>query len=326
IDGTLTGVSDRTILGEDVSCRLYRKHGNRPSFGIRLSSGTTNTLSASSVNPDEWHHVTGTFSGTTGTQTLYVDGELISTVTNASWIGQTIEADASLWNGKFEVGRLSRGTPIQYFQGNIDEIRIFDSALSSDQIEQMVYQEIESNSGNIRGKIIPKDIKDFTTLATVPWSSLLAYYPMTDIKNNTTTDMSGQNKTLALYNILSAQEQTAPMPYVSSNDGSWTSESTWLHGDVWDIENTSSNKDWSIVQISSNVSTSSSHNHRGLVIDSGNTLTVNGDNLISNSLYLELNGTIDLMDDSQLIQTTTSDLVTSADGKILRRQEGTASP
>ena len=321
------GSSARTILGEDNSCRLYIKSGNRPAFSIRTNTGISNVLGGTTgVNYNEWHHVTGTFSGATGTQSLYIDGELISTVTNASWIGQTIEADASLWNGKFEVGRMSRSTPIQYFQGNIDEVRVFDQALSSDQIEQMVYQEIENNSGNVRGKVIPKDIKDFTTQATVPWSSLLAYYPMTDIKNSTTNDISGKNKTLSLYNILTAQGQTAPMPYVSSNDGNWTSESTWLHGDVWDIENTSSNKDWSIVQISSNVITSSSHRHRGLIIDSGKTLTVNGDNLISNSLYLELNGTLDLLGDSQLIQTPTSDLVTSADGKILRRQEGTSSP
>jgi hypothetical protein len=178
----------------------------------------------------------------------------------------------------------------------------------------------------VHGKVIPKDIKDLTTQATVPWSSLLAYYPMTDIKSNTTNDLSGQNKTLALYNISSAQAQTAPMPYITSNDGNWTSESTWLHGNVWDIESIANNKDHSIVRISSNVSTSSSHNHGGLIIDSNKTLTVNGDNVINNSLYLELNGTLDLMNDSQLIQTTTSDLVTSATGKILRRQEGTPSP
>ena len=35
-----------------------------------------------------------------------------------------------------------------------------------------------------------------------------------------------------------------------------------------------------------------------------------------------MNGTLDLQDDSQLVQTEHSDLVTSATGKILRRQEG----
>jgi hypothetical protein len=48
--------------------------------------------------------------------------------------------------------------------------------------------------------------------------------------------------------------------------------------------------------------------------------------MLQNSWYLELNGTLDLEDDSQLIQTINSDLVTSADGKILRRQEGESNP
>ena len=65
--------------------------------------------------------------------------------------------------------------------------------------------------------------------------------------------------------------------------------------------------------------------HLGLIIDSGNTLTVTGDQSINNTWYLDLSGTLDLSDDSQLIQTETSDLVTSATGKILRRQEGTSS-
>ncbi len=64
----------------------------------------------------------------------------------------------------------------------------------------------------------------------------------------------------------------------------------------------------------------------GLIIDSNTTLKVHSDNLVENSWYLELNGTLDLEDDSQLIQTVNSDLVTSANGKILRRQEGEANP
>ena len=322
-----TGPSVQTIVGEDVSCRLYVNSDNRLAFGIRTADGTTQVLNGARINYSEWHHVTGTFSSATGTLTIYVDGEVAATSVQPTLIGQTIEADLSLWNGNFEVGRLSRATAdIQYFIGNIDEVRVFNRVLTDDQVQQMVYQEIENNSGNVRGTVIPKDIIDNSTQSTVPWSSLIAYYPMTDIKNNTTTDITGNNKTLSLYNILTAQDQTAPMPYVTSNDGNWTSESTWLYGDVWDIEDVASNKDNSIIKISNNVSTSSSHIHKGLIIDSGNTLTVNGDNEIKNSWYLELNGTLDLMDDSQLIQTVNSDLVTSSTGKLLRRQEGAASP
>ncbi|MGB5364531.1 MAG: T9SS type A sorting domain-containing protein, partial [Aureibaculum sp.] len=77
-----------------------------------------------------------------------------------------------------------------------------------------------------------------------------------------------------------------------------------------------------IVHIHDNVSTTASHTQMGLLIDADKTLSVLGDNAITNNWYLQLDGTIDLADDSQLIQTETSDLVTSATGKILRRQEG----
>src|SRR5690606_34317492 len=67
-------------------------------------------------------------------------------------------------------------------------------------------------------------------------------------------------------------------------------------------------------------------NTNGLIIDADKTLTVKGDNFVKNNWYLELNGTLDLLNDSQLLQTVNSDLVTSANGKILRRQEVTSNP
>ena len=67
-----------------------------------------------------------------------------------------------------------------------------------------------------------------------------------------------------------------------------------------------------------------SHTQLGMFIDSDKTLSVSGDNEIRNTWYLQLDGTLDLADDSQLVQTNTSDLVTAATGKILRRQEGNA--
>ncbi len=90
------------------------------------------------------------------------------------------------------------------------------------------------------------------------------------------------------------------------------------------------NKDWSIVQLHHDITTTASHKHLGLIVDAGKTFTVGDTGLddqdfeINNTWYLELNGTIDLQDDSQLIQGLNSDLVTGANGKILRRQEGTS--
>ena len=313
-----------TLLGEEVGCRLYLDNGNKPTFTITTDGNPTQTVSANDISLNEWHHITGTFSSSTGIMKIYVDGKLSNTQDTGN-TGASIKSSMSSL-GTFEVGRLSMDvTDKQYFKGDIDEVRVFNTVLEDDQIQCMVYQEIQDNAGHVRGSVIPKDIVDVPTGNKVAWSNLIAYYPMTDIKNNTTSDYSGNSNTLKLYNITSIQEQTAPMPYKTASNGSWSNENTWLHGDVWDIEDASNNKDWSIVAIKNDVTTSNSHNNIGLIIDQTKSLTVNGEHQIFNSWYLELNGTLDLQGDSQLIQNEMSDLVTSSTGKILRRQEGASS-
>ncbi|MCK8479185.1 LamG-like jellyroll fold domain-containing protein [Psychroserpens algicola] len=314
-----------TIAGEDVSCRLVAKDGNMLGFTLRTPAGTVTAYPTSGVNYNEWHHVVGTFSNATGAVFLYIDGELVSDTIYTNHIGEKTQ-NSSDSNGNFEIGRKSSDiTNKEYFNGKVDEVRIFDMALSKSQIQQIVFQEIENNAGVLRGKVIPKDIVDVTNSNTVSWSNLLAYYPMTDIKNNITTDFSLNSNTLRLNNITTLQEQTAPMPFETHADGDWSAETTWLHGDVWDIETAATNKDWSIVKVNNNVVSTNSHTHLGLFIDANKTLTINGDYKVENSWYFELNGTLDLSDDSQLVQGDKSDLVTSSAGKILRRQEGNSS-
>ncbi|WP_412559740.1 LamG-like jellyroll fold domain-containing protein [Winogradskyella sp. MIT101101] len=323
IDPSNSGNTYATIVGEGDAFKIFVQGGNGLRFSMRTTAGSQQGISGTNINYEEWHHLAATFSNSTGKLVFYVDGEEQGQQTNSGLVGRTLSS-SGLWNGSFEIGRRSMDyTNKQYFAGDIDEVRIFDSALTEEQIRQMVYQEIEADNGLVKGKVTPKQIKDTKTLQTVPWSSLMGYWPMTDIKSSTTTDHSGNGRTLKLMNIRTVQEQTAPIPYETGGNGDWTNEGTWLHGDVWDIEDVPSNKDWGIVHIKHNVTSSASHTNLALLIDSDRTLTINGDNKVENNWYLELNGTLDLMDDSQLVQTVTSDLVTSSSGRVKRRQEGT---
>lgn len=318
--------TNMVIAGEDIGCKLWLENGNKPKFTIRTAGNSEVSINCGAINFDEWHHVTGTYTSATGVMSLFIDGAFMASA-NVGSTGAVIENTEDS-NGDFEIGRLSTDDVANhlYFKGDIDEVRVFDVVLTDSQIEQLVYQEIEHNSGNVKGAIVAKDITDMGTGNTVPWANLIAYYPMTNIVMGRTSDYSSYDKELYINYISTIQDQTAPMPYVASNPGSWSSQSTWLHGNVWDIENTATNKDWSIVKISSNVVACHSIKTSGLIIDSNTTLKVHSDNLVENSWYFELNGTLDLEDDSQLIQTINSDLVTSANGKILRRQEGEANP
>lgn len=321
IDNSASGTM--TIAGEDLSCRLFIENGNTIGFSTKTVGNTARSVISSAVNNDEWHHVTGVFSAITGRNNLYIDGELVGF--NVGPTGLDIEVTTAS-NGAFEIGRRSSNiTNKEYFSGELDEVRVFNKALSANQIHQMVFQEITNNSGNIRGTIIDKDIVDFSNSNTVLWSNLLAYYPMSGVRGNSLNDYSQYSRTLKVTNINSIQTQTAPMPFQTSADGDWSAQNTWLHGDVWDIENALTNKEWSIVQIKNDVTSTNSHTNLGLFIDLNEKLTINGDHKVDNSWYFELNGTLDLQNDSQLIQRENSDLVTSSLGKILRRQEGTSS-
>ncbi|WP_047549823.1 LamG-like jellyroll fold domain-containing protein [Psychroserpens sp. Hel_I_66] len=321
IDNSASGTM--TIAGEDLGCRLYVENGNTIGFSTRTVGNPTLSITGPALNKGEWHHVTGTYSSITGQSELYIDGESVG-FNIAPTIGVNIEFTSNN-NGAFEIGRRSSKNPNkEYFNGELDEVRVFNASLTDTQIQQQVFQEIFNNSGNVRGTIIAKDIIELSNSSNILWSSLLAYYTMTDIKGNDLNDFSQYGRTIKITNINSVQEQTAPMPFQTSANGDWSAQNTWLNGSVWDIENASNNKDWSIVQIKNEVTSTNSHTNLGLFIDTNQKLTINGDHKVENTWYIELNGTLDLQDDSQLIQTENSDLATSSQGKILRRQEGSS--
>ena len=271
-----------------------------------------------SFNPDVWTHITFVANLASNIITIYRNGFPIS----------NFGASVNISNANpFRIGSRedTQPAPTSNFEGWLDEIRIFDSILTSDQIQRMIYQEIENNAGNVRGCLTDKDIVDISTNTKIPWTNLICYYTMNNVQNNTITDQSLAGNDGAMFNITNILPQSAPMPYETVTDGDWNQESTWLHGDVWDIEDIPSNKRWSIVRIKNDVTTSASHTQLGMLIDPGSSLSVSGDQVINNTWYLQLDGTLDLQEDSQLIQGINSDLVTSATGNILRRQEGNSS-
>ncbi|SEP89843.1 Por secretion system C-terminal sorting domain-containing protein [Hyunsoonleella jejuensis] len=318
--------TDMVIAGEDSGCKLWLENGNIPKFTVKTAGNSEVTVTCSSINLNEWHHITGTYNSTTGAVSIFVDGKSSGSAT-VSNTGAVIENTEDS-NGSFEVGRLSTEGVADHlhFKGDIDEIRVFDVALTQSQISQMVYQEIEQSGGKVRGKVVLKPIHDISSNNTVAWSNLIAYYPMTNIVTGRTEDYSSYDNMLYINFIETAQDQTAPMPYQATNSGSWSSESTWAHGDVWDIEDPTSVNEYGIVQISNNVTINEDISFSSLVIDSGATFTVESDHALENTWYINLNGTIDLLGDSQLIQTETSDLMTGSYGKLLRRQEGVSNP
>ena len=302
------GVFGLSVLGDDLSV----------DFAGNIVGGLNLTQTGIGNESQTWHHIAASFKS--GNVKLYFNGELIDSVVDVlgnTVLGVTTAATFSIGGN---VNSLLGG---DYFDGEIDEIRVFSQALEDEQIQQMVYQEIENQSGSVAGSIIPKDIKNHATNSTVDWSDLTLYYTLNVLRGNCIVDgsdnaVNGLAQNIATGSLLT---QSAPMPYTSDNDGLWTDGSSWLYGDVWDI-NELPNKDWAIVHIKDSITITNSHKHLGLIVDSNETLVIDGTNELSNTWYLDLNGTIDLKEDSQLIQTSNSDLAITSAGKINRRQEG----
>jgi len=99
--------------GGSSASGLYFSWGN----GIDVD----NYMHTSMCSANEWHHVVGTYDS--GTAKIYIDGIL-----EATEAGQNAMAEN---NDPLQIGR--RGTG-DYFSGIIDEVAIYDGALTSDEI------------------------------------------------------------------------------------------------------------------------------------------------------------------------------------------------
>lgn len=322
--GQTTATADRRILGVRDQFRFSLSSGL-----LAIQEGQTGGVPvASSGTIRDWVHFAIIVNSSTNIANYYLNGRLIG--------GGGLDPLTPNPN-PFRMGSFDN---ISFFTGSIDEVRIFNTAVTLDQLREMVHQEIEQNGANVRGKIIPKDLEDFTTSANLPWSSLVAYYDMSSIKGNRIEDMSGNGNTSFMKNISTIEAQTAPMPYISIADGNWEDDATWEFGSVWDTPSASS-INWSIVQIRNNVTASASYSTLGLTVDTGASLTVTGTNpvinstspfsatagtgfLLTNTWYTELDGVIDLNGESQFLQTERSDLEVTSAGYVEKDQQGTA--
>ncbi|NQY30285.1 MAG: T9SS type A sorting domain-containing protein [Flavobacteriaceae bacterium] len=304
------------IMGQD-SFRIFTNASGQLRSEVKTgTTSSTNGSAATAITPNVWTHVAAIYDGVADTLTLYINGEQ---VTQVNTTGNLLDVDAN----DFEIGRRSNGDD-RYFKGDMQEVRVYDVALTVLQLQEQVYQSIENNGGKVRGSIVPKDIAN----SSLNWSNLSLYLKLDPaaVIGGQTTDASSGGNDLTINNMTTTQVLAAPIPYVANVSGAWTTTGTWINGTAWDIT-TLPNKDWAIVQITNNskVTTTASHTHLGLLVDSGAELEIQNDQLLQNTSYLKLDGQIDLVGESQLIQTKNSDLEVASTGYLERDQQGKGS-
>ncbi|WP_250437354.1 LamG domain-containing protein, partial [Hanstruepera flava] len=299
IGGQQTIISKRDPNNVNTGYDLKLNNLGRLVFSYNGSSLNTGSIY---LDDDRWYHVAVIHKG--NTYYLYIDGIEIHSANGSAPTANTSDCI---------VGAVERPSGKErFFNGWIDELRLWNIALNVNQLRETMNQEIRNNGGAVAGEVIPHDIPGLS------WNNLLGYYRMDDNCGKLTPyagSISGK-----LHNINSQQTENAPIPYTSRIDGQeWATDNTWTHYQVWDapnsmgIDNTTP-IDWNIVQISHDIDSGNKDiTVLGLISDTTNkelTISNPGSSQDQNNTgqmlwvthYLDLDGKIDLVGESQLIQ------------------------
>lgn len=297
--------TEGVIMGQN---KFHIRITNSKKLEVVLNN-TTLTY-ATPLNYSQWYNVAATYDGSN--LKLFLNGSLVATHSASG----AIATDTSL----FTIGK-DPSTNAKYFKGKIDEVRVFNLALTDSQLQRMIYQEIQNNTSQIRGIIVPKNI-DITPTG-LPFINLLRYYRMDVYKDNviddlttTATDLTGA----LIYNIKNIYIQQAPMPFITERTGDFATAVNSPTNDIRGLD--IMENDWSIVKVKHAITETANTIDLGMIVDPNKTITMNNDTKIQNDWYLKLDGKIDLVGKSQLVQTSESDLDVSSTGSIERDQQG----
>lgn len=136
-----SGQLDHPILGTDQRETNQGLHltirNQRPFLGF---FGDNNDLQGNTVlQPNTWYHITYRYTASNRQQAIFVNGRLDSTrTTTANFQG----------TGLVNIGRSSND---RYFNGSIDELRIWNKARTQAEIQSTLYQSLTGSEANLQG-------------------------------------------------------------------------------------------------------------------------------------------------------------------------------
>ena len=119
-NGGLFAAVDGTLGDNGHDRHIYLNNGN-----ITVRVWDTEIISTTGLNlaDGQWHHVVHTIGGSIGGQRIYVDGVL-----RASGVKTASQFD---WQSEILIGFSNDASP-NYFNGTIDDVRIYDSTLTAE--------------------------------------------------------------------------------------------------------------------------------------------------------------------------------------------------
>ncbi|MET9894090.1 LamG-like jellyroll fold domain-containing protein [Streptomyces sp. NPDC006465] len=148
-----TPTSWRAALNIDGSGKL------RGEFLLSGASGATPIVSTQTVTDNEWHHVALSGSGTT--QTLYLDGVKVGSL--AGTIGDQARPYAYIGGGYGSSGWMGLDSDTYYFKGDLDEVALYRSALTADQVSAHYRAQAEAADSGLTSTVTITDPKQKTS-------------------------------------------------------------------------------------------------------------------------------------------------------------------
>ncbi|NOX48846.1 MAG: T9SS type A sorting domain-containing protein [Chlorobi bacterium] len=245
------------IVEKDWATSYYLGSGdgastNAIAFGMDPNANQNNVVQTSDnvLNLNVWHHVAGTWDGST--LTIYVDGVLAASM---PWVNP---ADGSTNNTL--IGAYYGAEP-HFFDGSLDEVRIWDVSLTQAQIRENMYKELDNPALE---------------------ANLVAYYSFNEGSGQTSADLSSNSNTAVLGGTVAIEPSdpiwvtsTAPIPYYTVADGAWTTVTTWANGQYPPYNA------WSRVEINNAVTIGVSGAIGEAVINPVGSVTINAGNLVT---------------------------------------------
>ncbi|WP_176132879.1 LamG-like jellyroll fold domain-containing protein [Hymenobacter sp. CRA2] len=193
-------------LGEDSGFQLGTNNGHAAFYG-RARTGTYYVAGESStvVADGRWHHIAGVCND--NVWQIYVDGVLENSATYP-YSGGNLASSQVLSIGNY----WSAGD--YYFNGNIDEVRVWNTALTAAQIRANMCRKI--------------------TIVTTAPTNLVAYYRLDQSSGNSVPDLGSQPVTGTVSGTTSWTTSGAPIGdlSVAAYPGSGTVSLTAASGDV----------------------------------------------------------------------------------------------
>ena len=149
------------------------------------SNSNYKTTSAVNLLVGNWYHIVGVYNATAQTVTIYVNGkEEAGTVTG------TIPSSLSDSSNRFHVGaEYSSSTAQNFYNGTIDEVKVYNYALTTDEVKVDYNQDSAVVLG--AGK---------STIES-PTSNIKGWWKLDEGRSTTANDTSGNNNTGTLTNM-----------------------------------------------------------------------------------------------------------------------------